>query len=83
MKHHTYELSVLVVVSTPVGGGVVYMFISPLFPSLLSGRLQVAPTAPSPQPAPAPIINFYLDKTAFLVFRSGPPEKPKEDAKAK
>eukprot|EP00667_Euglena_gracilis_P028026 EG_transcript_35304 len=29
------------------------------------------------------IINFYLDKTAFLVFRSGPPEKPKEDAKAK
>eukprot|EP00760_Papus_ankaliazontas_P004353 PhM_4_TR11824/c0_g1_i1/m.7982/K10418/DYNLL; dynein light chain LC8-type len=25
------------------------------------------------------VINFYLDTTAFLVFRSGPPEKEKKE----
>jgi len=24
------------------------------------------------------LVNFYLDKTAILVFRSGPPEKPRD-----
>ena len=26
------------------------------------------------------MINFYLDKLAFLIFKSGPPEKEKEES---